>query len=183
MEVKLGMYPQKFVLQFDPLEISKLAGRYGPEQDLEAFKAGSSIAAGNYTRENLKVIVHWKSPRRIALIDDNTDAEVAKALRFATDVCTSERSAVETLDRLHGVGVPVAFAILTTAHPTKYTIIDFRALESLGVSRWDGSVNYYLSYLQACRDLAFKHKISLRTLDRALWQWSRENGDQNRSCA
>ncbi len=172
-----------FVLQFAPSEISRLAARYGPEQDEEAFKAGSSIAAGNYTRENLKVIVCWKSPRRAALIDDNTDAEIAKALRFAADIRTSEKLAVEILDGLHGVGVPVASAILTTIHPTKYTIIDFRALDSLGVSKWDGSVSYYLSYLRACSELALKHKVSLRTLDRALWRWSRENGGQNRSCA
>jgi hypothetical protein len=172
-----------FVLQFDPSEILKLATRYGPEQDEEAFRAGSSIAAGNYSRENLNVIVCWKSPRRAALIDDNTDAEIAKALRFAADIRTSEKLAVEILDGLHGVGVPVASAILTVIHPTKYTVIDFRALESLGVSKWDGSVNYYLSYLRACSELAIKHDVSLRTLDRALWQWSRENSDQNRSCA
>ena len=41
-----------FVLQFDPSEISKLAARYGYEQDDEAFRAGSSIAAGNYTGIN-----------------------------------------------------------------------------------------------------------------------------------
>jgi hypothetical protein len=172
-----------FVLQFDPSEISRLAARYGPEQDEEAFRAGNSIAAGNYTRENLNVIVRWKSARRAALIDDNTDAEIAKALRFAADICTSEKLAVEILDGLHGVGVPVASAILTTIHPTKYTVIDFRALESLGVSKWDGSVRYYLSYLRACSEVALKHKVSLRPLDRALWRWSRENSTQNRSCA
>ncbi len=84
-----------FVLQFDPSEISRLAAQYGPEQDEEAFRAGSSIAAGNYTRENLNVIVRWKSTRRAALIVDNTDAEIAKALRFAADVRTSEKLAVE----------------------------------------------------------------------------------------
>jgi hypothetical protein len=173
----------KFVLQFDPSEISRLAARYGPEQDEEAFRAGSRIAAGNCTRENLNVIVCWKSPRRAALIDDNTDAELAKALRFAADIRTSEKPAVEILDGLRGVGVPVASAILTTIHPTKYTVIDFRALESLGVSKWDGSVNYYLNYLRACSALAVKHKVTLRTLDRALWQWSKENGARNQSCA
>jgi hypothetical protein len=172
-----------FVLQFDPSEIARLAARYGYQQDDEALRAGSSIAAGNYTRENLNVIVRWKSTRRAALIDDNTDAEIAKALRFAADIRTSEKLAVEILDALHGVGVPVASAILTTIHPTKYTVIDFRALESLGVSKWNQSVDFYLSYLRACSALAVKHKVSLRTLDRALWQWSRENSGHSRSCA
>jgi nucleoside-diphosphate-sugar epimerase len=164
-----------FVLRFDPSEIPRLAARYGYEQDDEAFSAGRRIAEGDYSRENLKVIVRWKSARKIAFIDDNTDAEIANALRFATNVRTSERSAVETLDRLHGVGVPMASAILTMIHPEKYTIIDVRALQSLGVNKWDGTASYYLDYLRECSALAFKHKVSLRTLDRALWQWSKEN--------
>jgi hypothetical protein len=79
--------------------------------------------------------VRWKSARKIAFIDDNTDAEIANALQFASNVRTSERSAVETLDRLHGIGVPMASAILTMIHPEKYTIIDVRALQSLAVNK------------------------------------------------
>jgi hypothetical protein len=176
------MNPRNFVLQFDPSEIPRLAQRYGPEQDNEAFAAGRKIVAGDYSRENLKVIVRWKSARKIAFIDDNTDADIAKALRFVCELRTTEKSAVETLDRLHGVGVPMASAILTTINPEKYTVIDVRALQSLGVSKWDGSASYYLDYLRECSSLAFMHKVSLRTLDRALWQWSKEHGGQVRSC-
>lgn len=165
----------QFCLEFDASEIDGLAERYGPEQDDEAFEAGASIAAGNYSRENLKAIVRWKSPRRIALIDENTDAAVRRALQVASDASTTERSAVESLDDLRGVGVPVASAILTTIHPERYTVIDFRALESLGVSRWPGSVDYYLAYLSTCRELARRHNKALRNLDRALWQWSKEH--------
>jgi hypothetical protein len=164
----------QFRLECDPSEIDGLAERYGPEQDDEAFKAGASIAGGDYSRENLKAIVRWKSPRRIALIDDNTDAEISSALRVASDASTTERSAVKALDGLHGVGVPVASAIPTTIRPEKYTVIDFRALESLGVAKWPGSIGYYLAYLSECRALARRHNKSLRTLDRALWQWSKE---------
>ena len=71
----------QFVLQFSPSEIAGLAARYGPEQDDEAFKAGRNIAGGNYSRENLKVIVRWKSPRKIAFIDDNTDIEIMGSFR------------------------------------------------------------------------------------------------------
>jgi hypothetical protein len=75
--------------------------------------------------------------------DDNTGAEIAPALRFASDARTIERSALDTLDRLHGVAVPMAFAILTTIHREKYTVIDVRALESLGVIKYPNeSVDY-----------------------------------------
>ena len=38
----------------------------------------------------------------------------------------------------------------------------------------NGSVNYYLDYLAACRNLARQHGKPLRRLDRALLQWSKE---------
>src|SRR5260370_21411482 len=65
-----------FVLQFDPSEIDGLAERYGPDQDSEALAAGTDIDRGNYSREKLKVIVRWKSARRVALLDDNTEEEL-----------------------------------------------------------------------------------------------------------
>jgi hypothetical protein len=39
----------------------------------------------------------------------------------------------------------MASAILRTIRPENYTVVDVRALESLGVSKTDGSVNDYLS--------------------------------------
>jgi hypothetical protein len=70
--------------------------------------------------------------------------------------------------------VPVASAILTAIDPERYTVIDFRALEALGNKSNDRTVNFYLAYLDACRQLAQEHQVSLRDLDRALWQWSSE---------
>ena len=70
--------------------------------------------------------------------------------------------------------MPVASAILTAIDPERCTVIDFRALEALGKKTNDRSVNFYLSYLDACRTLAEEHQVSLRNLDRALWQWSSE---------
>jgi len=44
----------------------------------------------------------------------------------------------------------MASAILRTIRPENYTVIDVRGLESLSVSKTDGSVNDYLSfYLRA----------------------------------
>src|SRR5271155_4736185 len=111
------MVTDQFVLQFDPSKIVELATRYSYEQDDDAFEAGRNIARGNYTRDNLKVIVRWKSARKIALLDDNTDAQLASSLHAASNAATPEKSAVEALGRLHGVGVPIASAILTMINP------------------------------------------------------------------
>lgn len=173
----------QFALQFPPAELLALEESYGYEQDDDAFAAGKRIVEGDYSIPNLKKIIEWKSTRIAGLIERNSSADVEKALRFAVNPRTSERSAIETLCRVNGIGIPVASAILTMVYPNKYTIIDFRALESLGVKEGRGqdTVEYYLDYLNACRVLAREHHVSLRTLDRALWQWSKEHGDA-KSC-
>jgi hypothetical protein len=77
---------------------------------------------------------------------------------------------------LRGVAVPVASAILTAIKPSRYAVIDFRALESLGCKSLDRTIDFYLRYLRFCRSLGEQQNVDLRTLDRALWQWSEENG-------
>jgi hypothetical protein len=174
----------RFAMQVPPSELITLAERYGYGQDDDALNAGKQIANGDYSVANLKIIVEWKSARIAGLIEKNSATDVAKSLRFATNKGTSEKSAMDTLCKLKGVGIPVASAILTMVYPEKYTIIDFRALEALGIKRGadEETVDYYLEYLQTCRSIAGEHRIDLRTLDRALWQWSKEHGGSN-DCA
>ena len=95
---------------------------------------GKGTALGNCTKDALKVIARWKSPRRAALIDKNEDGDIAVALNFALAATTPEAMAVAALTALHGVGIPMASAILTAINPERYTVLDFRALEALGVS-------------------------------------------------
>ena len=64
---------------------------------------------------------------------------------------------------------------VTAVDPKRYTILDFRALFSLGIERSFNSVGFYLAYLAACRRIAAEAGVDLRTLDRALWQYSKEN--------
>ncbi len=179
--------PYNFVLQFPPTRIDELVRRrLGNVAEENAMAAGRAIARGEYTLGNLKTIVCWKSERRAGLLDDNTSASIADALRVASDARTAEASAVAALVRLDGVGVPVASAILTTINPEKYTIIDFRALISLGSNKKPPySIDFYLAYLARCRELAHELNISLRTLDHALWQWyddpQRVNSDSCRT--
>jgi len=44
------------------------------------------------------------------------------------------------------------------------TIIDFRALESLGITNYGTTVDFYLQYLEHCRSLANQHGGGLREL-------------------
>jgi hypothetical protein len=82
---------------------------------------------------------------------------------------------MDALVALEGVGVPTASALLFFAFPNDYPILDVRALESLGVrGRTQYPVSFWLDYLGACRGLARRHGVHLRTLDKALWQYSKE---------
>ncbi len=136
--------------------------------------AGKKTASGDFNRENLITIAEWKSPRPIALIEDHTDEDIAAALQLASAPATPEALTVAVLTALNGVGSPMASAILAAIHPERYTVLDFRALESLGIENRPDSFAFYVAYRKACRELAEKHGTTLRTLDRALWQWSKE---------
>ena len=82
---------------------------------------------------------------------------------------------MEALLTLTGVGVPTASTLLYFAFPDGYPILDVRALESLGVeARSQYPVSFWLAYLSACRELAARCGVDLRTLDKALWQHSKE---------
>lgn len=164
----------EFKLRFEPADIPRLAKSYGAAQDDPALAAGRRIRGGEYTRENLSEIFEWKTDGRgRSRLRRNTDTEIADALSLAVNART-ERAAIAVLTGLHGVGVPVASAVLTAIDPKRFTVIDFRALEALGSKSADRSVNFYLDYLDACRQLAKEHRVTLRDFDRALWQWSDE---------
>jgi hypothetical protein len=163
-----------FTLKFNAEDIPALADRYGPEQDDRALAAGSRIRGGECTRKNLSEIFEWKTRGRgRSRLLRNSDDEISDALRLAIAAQT-ERAAIVVLTGLAGVDVPVASAIMTAIDPERYTVIDFRALQSLGIETANRSLNLYLAYLRACRRIADDNGVTLRNLDRALWQWSSE---------
>lgn len=165
-------------LQFAPSLIPRLATEYRVEEDADALAAGRAIVAGDFSRKHLATIFEWKTRGRgRTRLLANSRKEVTDALRLACAAKT-ERAAIAVLTGLSGVSVPVASAILTAIYPRRYTIIDFRALEALGCKEPfpAATVAFYLLYLVRCRELAAKHGVGLRELDRALWQWSKTMG-------
>jgi hypothetical protein len=171
-----------FRLQFDPAEIAALAARFPAADDGPAAAAGAAARAqGHYTREQFLVVCAWKTPRSRPRVAANGDSEVRAATRVALGA-TGERERIEALLALRGVGVPTASTLLYFAEPDRYPILDVRALESLGqpAGRSTYPVAYWLEYLAACRALALRHGVGLRTLDKALWQHSREAADAAR---
>jgi hypothetical protein len=160
-------------------ELRALAARYSSVTDKAALAAGRAIRFGARDAETFLAIFNWKTRGRGRSRPlSNSPELIADALDAALSAKT-ERVAIAALLALRGVAIPVASAILTCVDPKRFTVIDFRALEALGRPNSHAqSIEAYFDYLAECRALAGKHRMSLRDVDRALWQWSVENGRQ-----
>jgi hypothetical protein len=164
-----------FELQFPPEQVPDLAVRF-PEVDERACEAAGAAARarGYYRRQEFVLVCAFKTARSTPKVALNT----AAAVRVATGRALAdpdEAVRMEALLALTGVGVPTASTLLYFAFPALYPILDVRALESLGVKpRSTYPIGFWLDYLAACRGLAERCGVSIRTLDKALWQWSKE---------
>jgi hypothetical protein len=166
-----------FVLGFDPAEIGALAARFGDDagDDRPAAIGAAAALRGHYTRVEFLTLCEWKSPRSRPLVAANPAGAVRSATRRALAPAADERGRIEALLALRGVGMPTASVLLHFALPDRYPILDVRALESLGVTgRTSYPVAFWIAYVDACRALAAARGVSLRTLDKALWQASKE---------
>ena len=165
-----------FELQFPIDEIRPLAARFPPlDSDARLNELGVAVRArGYYTREEFIEVCAWKTVRSRPKVSRNTEAAVVQATGLAMS-SNSEAEKMMALLELDGVGVPTASTLLYCAFPDGYPILDVRALESLGVKpRSQYPLSFWLGYLDACRELAQRASVSLRTLDKALWQHSKE---------
>jgi hypothetical protein len=167
----------RFSLRFSPSAIGYWSSRYN--YSLEAHVIDHVAPAvrqrGSYTWAEFLDVCRWKTARTQKLCATNTDDFV----RDVTDVALStpnERLRIEVLTLLSGVDWPTASVLLHFGHRDPYPILDYRALWSLGVDA--SSVRYtfhlWIAYTETCREIAVKAGVSLRELDRALWQFSKE---------
>ena len=116
----------------------------------------------------------WKSPRSAGQVRANSDRFVTEISGFALSA-KNERSRIESLNTLSGVSWPTSSVILHFFHTDAYPILDFRALWSLGTTAPSHYVfDFWWSYVEYTRDLANRAGLDMRTLDKALWQYSKE---------
>jgi hypothetical protein len=165
-----------FRLQFPIGEVAAFAARFDYDAgDEEVAAAGATARArGHYTKPELVLVCAWKTARSRSRVARNTSAfvEAITGAAFATE---DEHERMAALCALRGVDAPSASVLLHFAFPDRYPIIDWRALESLGQrGRAAYSISYWLAYVDECRTLADRAGVTMRVLDKALWQHSRE---------
>ena len=130
---------------------------------------------GYVERADFLTVCEWKSPRTRPRCAKNSEGFVREVTRASLGT-HDERLRIEVLTLLDGVGWPTASVFLHFFSNDKYPILDYRALRSLSTEpppEYDFA--HWWGYVEFCRELATRNHLSMRTLDRALWQYSKEN--------
>jgi hypothetical protein len=158
-----------------PERVLEFAASFDASGDADIERLVPAIRRRGYlTRRDLIAFCRWKSPRAIRRVERNSPARIRRATAAALEA-TDERARVEPLLTLDGVGWPTASVILHFCHRDPPPILDVRALWSLGVAgRPRYGPDLWIASVRAARGLAQQASCSMRTLDRALWQYSKE---------
>lgn len=166
-----------FELRFPESEIIRIAERYSYARKEESLVAERKIVqqAGHLTKDQLRDVLLWKAPRVAGHVNKN-DPSFVEEMTHCAFTAKTERARIEILTLIDGVQWPTASVILHLFHKDRYPILDFRALWSLGQDVPNVyTFEFWWPYVEYCRDLARNSKVDMRTLDRALWQYSKEN--------
>ena len=132
---------------------------------------------GYFEKSELQTVCEWKSLRPAWHLEENEESLVQEVTQFALKT-EYDKAAIESLTILHGVGAPTASVILHFFHKKDYPILDFRALWSVSLiesDKYNYSYALWSKYVEYCREKANEAGVSMRVLDRALWQYSKCN--------
>jgi hypothetical protein len=167
---------QPFTLQFDASMIPALASRYSYSlEDHITDEIGPAVRErGYFNRSEFIEVCRWKTPRSAPLVKKNFEEEVQEATRLALSA-TTELLRICIPMVLSGILLPTASVLLHFGHQDRYPIIDYRALEALGVmAPVSYTMPFWNAYVIACRKIDDETGYGMRVIDRAMWQWSKE---------
>ena len=170
-----------YTLRFKPDQIAEFAGNYEYSiSDVDLAQYAQEIQAKGYlTKTDLERVAKWKSPRSAGHISKNSE-EYVKAVTAIALQTDNEQLRIESLTLLDGVGLPTASVILHFYHKDRYPILDSRALWSLSLDDSEKySFEFWWNYTVICRSLATENQLDMRTLDKAIWQYSKENQESD----
>jgi hypothetical protein len=162
-------------LRFPHSEIEKWAAQYSYASDaaIEDVIAPAARRQGYLTRDQFLTIAEWKTARSRSRCRKN-DAGYVKEVTGAALRSKNERFKIEVLRLLDGVDWPTASVILHFCDRGRYPIVDVRAMWSLGVTT-PPAIDFpvWMEYTRFLRGVSADAGVSMRTLDRALWQYSK----------
>ncbi len=165
----------RFKLRFPVSAIEKWAGEFSDAADfvIEKNIAPAARRQGYLTRGQFLVMAEWKSSRSRSRCEKN-DAEYVEEVTRAALSSTNERFKIQALRLLDGVEWPTASVILHFCDRGRYPILDVRAVWSAGL---DATPSYgfpfWMEYTEFLRGISKAAGVPMRTLDKALWQYSK----------
>lgn len=155
-------------------QILRFADQYdfGQDHDISGTMQ-AAVARGHMTRQDLIVVAKWKwkGGRTRRLCGENSEPDVEEITRVSFST-SSERLRIGALLALRGVHWPMASVILHFAFPTNYPILDVRAMKSVGGPTFY-TFEKWQDYCVLCRKCTNEHRVSMRTLDKALWAFDK----------
>ncbi len=167
-----------FDLRFEKESIIKWARRYPIDEDkkIENEIIPKVRSRGFFNRTDFLDLCYWKTPRSQPLVKSNKDGFIVEVTRIALST-PDEQLRIEILTLLKGVSWPTASVLLHFGHSDPYPIIDFRTLWSVGIEKplQKYDFDFWWQYVQFCRQLVAEIGLSIREIDRALWQYSKES--------
>lgn len=167
----------RFDLRFPEREVGKWSSRYQTDAlnpSIEREIVPRVRKAGYITKPDFLTVCRWKTPRSGSRCARNSPEFIESISKVALST-PDERLRIEIWTLMHGVHWPTASTLLHWLHEEEYPILDFRALWSLGYAKPpDYDFDFWSNYVEFCRNLARKCGVTVRTLDRALWQYSNE---------
>ena len=127
------------------------------------------------TKDILMMIVDWKASRASGHANKNEEQFIMDVTR-ASFSATNEELRIGVLTLMKGVGFRMASTILHFRFPDSYTIMDWRAWNSLkALDRIQGEIEdtfeCWKKYNEVCREIAKQNNVTLRELDKALWTY------------
>jgi hypothetical protein len=171
------MPPRDFTLRFPERDMEAWAkGFPDPEGDRRRLRAMRVAVQerGHLTRPEFLTICAWKTPRSKPHCVKNTSHAI-RTLSQAAFACPDDALKMDLLRLLQGVEWPSASMILHICDERPYPILDVRAVWSLGFAKPPAyTMEFWLAYVAFTRGLAERTGLTIRTVDQALWQYSKE---------
>ena len=167
----------EFSPRIPPAHVKRYAALYAAEVDEPALAAAAGARRRGYlTKREFMVLGDWKTPRSRPRRAANSEAMVREATRLALAAASDELK-IGILRQLQGVDWPTASVILHLCDRSAYPILDVRALWAAGAGTPlpTYTTQLWIGYVALTRELARRARCSMRDVDRALWQYSKEH--------
>ena len=142
-------------------------------ENVEARKKPET-PGGYLTKNELMEMGDWKRHTLPSQMVNNPVGHVEK-ITAAAFRPGDDWEKLEKLIDIDGVGQPVASTILHLYDPERYPIFDPHALYSIRIKKKDveGDKKFWREYVKLCREKSECHGVCMRTLDRALYKFSK----------